>query len=104
MVSFRFKNLEKEYPPVIARAEIHKYFSFLTAKTMANLDSVGRGPAEAFRCGRAVLYPTSGLLLWLDNRIKKTPFKKEGEVRDASSPKKQRGRKTKIQQVSERRG
>lgn len=103
-MSFQFKDLEKAYPPVIARAEIHKYFSFLCAKTMANLDFAGRGPAEAFRCGRAVLYPTNGLLAWLDSRIEKIPAKKFSDQKNRSVPPPRRGRKTKAQEVAERKG
>jgi hypothetical protein len=38
------------------------------ARTMANLDSLGKGPKGRFRVGRCVAYPVSSLLRWMAER------------------------------------
>ena len=98
---FSFAANEDFYPPFIARTEVQKYFPWLTPKRMANLDCVGEGPNQAIKNGRAVVYPTKAFLAWLDSRSEKlgaSPQKAQEESRN------RRGRKTKLQEVRERKG
>lgn len=69
MADFSFINLTKDLPPTIARSKVSTYFGgAISSKTMANLDSLGRGPEGAFKVGRTVVYPTESLLEWLQQR------------------------------------
>lgn len=111
---FSFADHADRYPPVIARAEVSTYFPWLTAKRLANLDALGEGPSQAMRNGRAVIYPTKPFLAWLDTRMRAqgsdaTPKGKEkggqaGGREDTRPAATRRGRKTKLQEVRERRG
>ena len=50
----------------VARRQIEQFTGgALSQRTMANLDSVGKGPAEAFKIGRNVVYPVESLCEWL---------------------------------------
>lgn len=40
----------------------------LDPKTMANLDSCGKGPAGRFRIGRKVVYTVEALIRWIEDR------------------------------------
>lgn len=100
---FTFAAYLDHYPPVIPRIEVPKYFPWLTAKRLANLDSLGEGPAQVIKNGRAVLYPTKSFLEWLDSRT----YAQKTEERSSSVQTfttNKRGRKTKQQEVRERRG
>ncbi|NWH06954.1 hypothetical protein [Desulfobacter latus] len=69
MVCFSFIELTKDLPPIIARQKVSEYFGgAISAKTLANLDSLGQGPEGAFRVGRTIVYPTPSLLAWLQHR------------------------------------
>ncbi len=104
---FTFAAHLNHYPPVIPRIEVQKYFPWLTAKRLANLDSLGEGPAQVIKNGRAILYPTGSFLKWLDSRSS-TQHKNENSRQSNSSSQtsaaSKRGRKTKQQEVRERRG
>lgn len=104
----KFKDLA-ERQPIIPRDEIDKFFTFLSPRTMKNLDWRGEGPKGAFKLGKKVLYPTAELLKWLDMRVQGIPgknAKKKGEAPQLSacSSAKRLGRKTKKQEVQERKG
>ena len=103
---FKFSAHADRYPVVIARAEVQKYFPWMSAKRLANLDSLGNGPAQVIKNGRAVLYPTKSFLEWLDSRIqpqgKGNIFEQNED--DKNSAPSRRGRKTKAREVQERRG
>jgi len=107
---FCFADHERFYPPIIARVEVQKYFPWLTAKRLANLDSLGKGP-ESFKNGRAVVYPVKPFLAWLDERTAEYSGKKRvnqnlKKVNYSSGYpgiKNKKGRKTKYQEVMERR-
>ena len=61
-------SIESKLPPVIARDHVPKLLGgVISAKTLANLDSEGRGPKRA-RVGRKVVYITADLLQWLETR------------------------------------
>jgi len=64
------KILERCPGPVISR-EVAARLSggLVTAKTLANLDSQGLGPADRVRCGRKVGYPAECFSRWLANRL-----------------------------------
>ena len=63
--------LAREWPPLIPRSEIKKYFNGLySPKYMANLDSLGLGPPYV-KIGRKVAYLREGLIAWLKARITK---------------------------------
>lgn len=111
--AFSFASFSNYYPPFIPRTDISRYFPWLSQKRLANLASTGHGP-PAFKNGRAVIYPTREFLLWLDSRTQALGKSVENSqaVRDVcqgnNSPlpvfKKRRGRKSKAQEVRERRG
>jgi predicted DNA-binding transcriptional regulator AlpA len=63
-----FTDLAKELPPIIARDHVEKLLGgVISAKTLANLDSIGTGP-KRMRIGRKVAYRTEDLLDWLASR------------------------------------
>ena len=62
------KNLSDKLPPLIARAQVEKLLGgIISSKTLANLDSEGKGP-KRIRIGRKVVYQTVDLLEWLGDR------------------------------------
>lgn len=114
---FRFVDCVNDFPPFIPRTKIQDYFPWLSQKHMANLESKGDGPSYV-KNGRAVVYPTKALLAWLDARsvrnvgkgttnsgvngsVRSSQIKLNGNSLHQSS---RRGRKTKYQEVQERRG
>ena len=63
--------LSKELPPVFGRKAVESLMpGIISAKTLANLDSAGKGP-EYYKHGRVVMYERSSFLSWLSERIKK---------------------------------
>ena len=57
--------LLSKLPPIIARDQVHKLLGgVISAKTLANLDSEGKGP-KRMRIGRKVVYKADGFLEWL---------------------------------------
>jgi len=68
--NLNFENLSKTLPPLISRDHVEDYLGgVITAKTLANLDSEGKGP-KLMRIGRKVAYMTADLLEWLSQRLK----------------------------------
>ena len=60
--------LSKKLPPIISRDRIEKHLGgVISAKRLANLDSLGEGPPR-IRIGRKIAYQTDLLLEWLTNR------------------------------------
>jgi len=57
--------------PVIARHDVPAFTCGLIAsgRTLANLDSLGEGPGQKVRVGRAVGYPTVVFCAWLAGRL-----------------------------------
>ena len=65
-----FENLRKSLPPIISRDHVEKYLGgVISSKTLANLDSEGKGP-KRMRVGRKIAYFTEDLLEWLSLRTK----------------------------------
>ncbi len=63
--SFR-KLLLESLPPVIARKDANKLLGgMVSAKTLANADSLGEGPKGAYKVGKNIVYSTVGLVDWL---------------------------------------
>ena len=57
---------EKWPTTFVSRAQVPCFTSgAIAAGTIANLDSMGHGPAGAFRIGRKVCYPVDSLVEWL---------------------------------------
>lgn len=55
-------------PPLISRDHVEELLGgVISAKTLANLDSLGKGP-KRMRVGRKVVYLTGDLLEWLETR------------------------------------
>jgi len=68
MKHFDLKSLAEKLPPIISRDHIEKLLGgVVSAKRMANLDSLGEGP-KRLRIGRKVAYRTEDLLEWLESR------------------------------------
>ena len=65
------KDLIPKLPPLIARDRVAEYLGgVISAKTLANLDSLGDGPSGRMRIGRKIVYRTEDLLEWLEQRSK----------------------------------
>jgi hypothetical protein len=61
-------DLQSSLPPIIARDRVeHLLGGIVSAKTLANLDSLGLGP-KRLRIGRKIAYKTGDLLEWLSSR------------------------------------
>ena len=55
---------------LVARSEVGRFTGgLLNSRSLANLDSQGRGPAGRFRVGRKVCYPIDSLIEWLQERV-----------------------------------
>ena len=69
MARFKFVDLIDSLPPCIARKKASEYLGgAVSAKTLANYDSLGLGPKNSIKYGRTVIYETVSLLEWLDER------------------------------------
>jgi predicted DNA-binding transcriptional regulator AlpA len=63
-------NLQDKLPPMIARDHVEQLLGgVISAKRLANLDSLGEGP-KRMRIGKKVVYRTEDLLEWLEQRSK----------------------------------
>ena len=64
-----FQEMAERWPSaVVARVEVERFTGgMMSAKYLANLDSLGEGPTR-IRCGRKVGYPTTDLVAWLRAR------------------------------------
>lgn len=66
-----FISLENCLPPLFDRETASKSLGgIITPKTLANLDSLGKGPRYAMRIGKKVAYEKESFLDWLKSRIK----------------------------------
>jgi len=70
---------------IVARTEIGRFSGgVLTSKSVANLDSLGKGPPGRFRLGRKVVYPVGELVGWMKGRMgpctHRGPFEKGSET------------------------
>lgn len=59
--------------PVVARTDdaLSRFSggALPSARRMANLDSLGSGPANRFRIGKMVVYPVGDLIDWMKARM-----------------------------------
>jgi len=63
-----FSILNEKLPPIISRDHVERLLGgVISAKHLANLDSLGKGP-KRMRIGRKVAYRTDDLLNWLSER------------------------------------
>lgn len=54
--------------PIVARTEVARFSGgLLNPRTMANLDSLGKGPGKVVYGGKAA-YPTMRLIAWMKER------------------------------------
>ena len=65
-----FQGMADKWPSaVVARTSIGKFTGdMISAKYMANLDSMGQGPKGRITCGRKVAYEVGSLIKWLRDR------------------------------------
>lgn len=65
------ENLRSRLPEVLTRKQVAEHLGdFISAKYLANLDSVGKGP-KSYRFGnRKVIYSRDDMLAWLDARMR----------------------------------
>jgi len=65
----KFYDFKEKLPPFIARKDVGRLLGgCISPKSLANLDSLGRGPEGRMHNGKLVAYPTGELLDWLDKR------------------------------------
>jgi hypothetical protein len=65
---FNLTELAEKLPPIISRDRVEKYLGgVISAKRLANLDSLGEGPPR-IRIGRKIAYQTDTFLDWLSRR------------------------------------
>lgn len=64
-----FQEMSARWPSaVVARVEVGRFTGgLISAKYLANLDSMGQGP-KRITCGRKVGYPVNDLVAWLRAR------------------------------------
>ena len=67
-----FSDLAAEWPSsYVAREEIKKFTGgIIHPKTLANLDSQGKGPKGRIKVGRKVAYAVQPFIEWLQQRTK----------------------------------
>ena len=63
-----YSSLWFELPPVITRKKLCELIPILRPGTLANLDSLGKGPAGRITMGGKVCYPRIEVILWLASR------------------------------------
>jgi len=62
---------------IIARTEVSKFTGGAqNERYLANLDSLGLGPAGRFKIGRKVCYPVAEFVAWLERRSTACAVKK----------------------------
>lgn len=67
----RLASLEEVLPPIVFRNwAAWRDVLPIAPRTVANEDSLGRGPKEKIMVGRVVGYPRSALIEWLRERSK----------------------------------
>lgn len=64
------KDLADRWPSaIVSRQEVGKFTGgIISEKSLANLDSLGLGPANRIRIGRKIAYSVSSLIEWLESR------------------------------------
>ncbi|NTW88585.1 MAG: hypothetical protein HGB26_05565 [Desulfobulbaceae bacterium] len=66
------EKLEISLPDVFGRTEVERLLpGIINSKTLANLDSAGKGPSVYYKHGRKVVYEKEAFLQWLSKRIKR---------------------------------
>lgn len=71
MKDINFTDLEKALPPIVFRNwKGWRDVLPIAPRTLANEDSMGRGPREKIMIGRVVGYPRAALIDWLRQRSK----------------------------------
>jgi hypothetical protein len=65
-----FTDMGERWPSsIIAREEAARFTGgAVSARYLANLDSLGKGPKERLRIGRKVAYPVASFIQWLNER------------------------------------
>jgi hypothetical protein len=64
------EQLKAEMPPLITRGHPKfKVWTGISGRRMANLDCLGKGPAQRVLLGREVAYPRESLLQWIAGRL-----------------------------------
>ena len=77
--------LDRILPPVVARTKVSGYLGgMMKTGYLATLDSEGKGPEGAIRCGRHVGYLKKPFLEWLRKRMT-SPAEQRGIVIPSSS-------------------
>lgn len=66
-----FHRLYLDLPVIVTREEIFAKAPVYRPRTMANLDSQGKGPAGKLTLGSKVCYPREQIVLWLAAQIRK---------------------------------
>ena len=63
--------LKNKWPSaIVARSKVQDFTGgLIKGTTIANLDSMGDGPPETVRIGRAVGYPVDSFVAWLERRV-----------------------------------
>lgn len=63
--------LKNKWPSaIVARSQVQAFTGgLIKGTTVANLDSLGDGPPETVRIGRAVGYPVDTFISWLEQRV-----------------------------------
>ena len=67
-----FSGMAEAWPsPWVARHEVRNFTGgIVDPKYLANLDSLGKGPAGRIRVGRKIAYPVDSFVQWLEDRVK----------------------------------
>lgn len=73
-----FSDLAEKWPSAfVARTEVERFSGgMIGEKYLANLDSLGKGPAGRIRCGRKVVYPVTEFIKFLEARSQLIPERK----------------------------
>lgn len=62
--------LQSELPPIVGRRELFKLTGgVISQRTMANLDSQGKGPKGRVKIGRLTAYERDSFVSWLSERM-----------------------------------
>jgi len=62
--------LLNEMPPLVSRKEAARFTGgMLSPRTLANLDSLGKGPAGRIQIGRKIAYAREAFVGWLLERM-----------------------------------
>ena len=64
------RELEKEFPPLMTRALGSRATGYAVGeRTLANLDSQGKGPGERLKIGSRVCYSRASFIAWILERL-----------------------------------